>query len=339
MSHRTPAAFALALSLAAVTLGSRPAHACGDSGIGGNDSSYVAPANGTTMPANVARLFFHSSSGCGGDEADTVTLVDDAGAAVPFTTSSSGGSGGSDVFLAPTTPLVQGKTYRLRYFDAFLVPANGSLGGCTTPVAKESSFTVGAPAPAPTSVGTASYATSARAILPSSCYAGSGDAVTAKLTVAVDASLAPYAGVARYETFVDGQPWASSRYGAPNAIDRPFSGQSPLPRTFDSIGALCDGTAGLAPGRHSVEIHATIEGGQIAPPPSLKLDIDLTCGGADGGTSPADAATDATGAAAPVESATNDAKCSSTAGAPGTVATFGLFVAGAALAGALRRRR
>lgn len=237
---RTCIALALLASIGSV----RPADACSPPPCW---LGSLVPADGATIPANAPALYWRPSVG---QAAPTVKLtVAGTGANVPFTEVADGES----KVLALAQPLVPGTQYVLE-----------ETNECQYQQPIRSTFTAGATAPLPTTLGTTQREASRRGNVTIATRAGSCsldvDAAHATITLAHAADATPWKDLLLYETRVDGQGWAPST--AIN-VTTPVGG-SWRGRGRDQLYRLCADNhgegQGLAEGTHQAAFRARLPG-------------------------------------------------------------------------------
>ena len=285
--------------------------ACGPMGTG--TPSLGAPASGTLVPANIPAIAVvagtYSTQPC---QVTWFELLDPSGATLPTTPS----PGEPGVHLIGQA-LAQGQTHLLRYEHLCWNPQ-------AQPITFEQSFSVGAPAPLPTSTGTLTIAEQGAgpfAVSDGSC-SWSGTSAWVRVQITPSCELEPFLPIVSFTTEVDGQPWATSRIGSTEWV----SGTS---RQMSLVYAACTAYPadnGTTTGSHVLSIRAHIVGAGIELQPAT-LPITLSCTGSsdelawgdtldlagacapDAGRPPADAGADASvsaDAGAPILDATMD---------------------------------
>lgn len=264
-------AFALPLALAA--LAPESAEACSAPSCW---AGAFVPGDGATLPANVPGFLWrpmtdYQSPG-GGDPAN-VTLVDTAAPAVQIVLTATPIAGGLYV-LAPTQPLVAGKTYKL-------VDATACTSFPMAPL--ETTFTTVAAAPMPASLGVTSATDTGIGSLSVATASGTcsaqvlADRVDIGLALSADAM--PWRDLLVYTTSLDGAPWSPS--GAINFQHAP--GGSWTGRGTDRVYRVCDNSMdpstslGADAGAHAVLLRATLPNTPLdlaATPASFTLSCD-----------------------------------------------------------------
>jgi hypothetical protein len=226
-----------------------------------------------------------------------------------------------DYLLVPAAPLAEG---RYVVTDRNTCTATGEHG-------PQVAFTVTPAAPLPADLGILIAPAPTIADLDLETRTGScssrATAAQASFELVPSASALAWRDVLHFETLVDGQPW---RYQTALNVRVP-PGASPTGRGRDRVFAVCasddKSLVGLAPGAHTITMHATLPGAKDVLTSST-LDVTLRCEAAPPPPPPpADPPDDGMPAA-------RDQGCS--AGRPGTAA--GLLVALLALRPRSRRR-
>lgn len=342
MKNAFVASTTLAATLA-LALVSRNADACSAPPCFGS-KAYVLPANGGTVPANAAALPVFAPAL---PFPLTVTLEKvEAGGSTPVTIERGTDAARPDVLLP--SGLEAGASYKLTVAVADRDPESACGSTSVT------TFTAGPSAPKPTTLGALKIKANGLTKLG---LAASGrcsavvEVARAELEIEPSTEAAPWAGLLRYETYVDGKKWFASndagmqvhRAGSWVGIgkDVVYAACETIPETF----------AGVSQGRHSVVMKAFLAGDPSLVLESAPATIELTCppsgdagaGGPDGGGVDAGAADDGGGPAGPNANpaGVSGGGCSSTgpsgaaAGAPGALMAF----VAVAVARARRRRR
>lgn len=224
----------------------------------------AAPPDGATIPENARALWWSGAqSGDGtrtlGAREARLALANAAGTAIAVTTEAMG----AGFVVRPAAPFVAGATYVLSWDE---------LCSAGSPFVARRTFTVGPSAPLPSTLGSIDVETRGRAprdIQVGSC-AKRFDVTLAHLRYEPSSAMRPWLSLARFESLVDGSPWASTSFGDPAEG-----------RTFD-VFAACGGDTRFAPlGRHDVVVRAAIVGEPSAPAPlssRVPLACDRACG-------------------------------------------------------------
>lgn len=342
MKNALVASTTLAATLA-LALASRSADACSAPMCFGS-KAYVLPANGGTVPANAAALPVFAPAR---PYPLTVTLEKvEAGGSTPVTIERGTDAARPDVLLP--SGLEAGASYKLTATVADRDPESACGSTSVT------TFTAGPSAPKPTTLGALKIKASGLTKL-GLAAGGRCSAVVevarAELEIEPSAEAAPWAGLLRYETYVDGKKWFASN----DAGMQVHRAGSWVGVGKDVVYAACETNpetfAGVSQGRHSVVMKAFLAGEPSLVLESAPATIELTCpssgdagaGGPDGGAVDAGAADDGGGPAGPNANpaGVSGGGCSSTgptgaaAGAPGALMAF----VAVAVARARRRRR
>lgn len=253
--------------------------------------AWVRPADGATVPANLLvieyatandRSLFNGDGGLSRDaQMQAFQLLTQSGEIVPVTLSAQVAPGTSDetgVYLvAPVTRLSSGTTYRVQFPRGFDCDHTGTFD--TDMV--EQSFSTGPAVVLPTKIGSASQVGHEVSLLEVPTSSGS---CTTMITAAIahveinpTTELRAYLPLTRLTAYVDGE-WITQV--------RP---ESPVERVGLDVYAGCvvddpGAYAGIAPGKHRLELRVQVLG-QTTPPPPIWTDIHLDCPAmtADGG--------------------------------------------------------
>lgn len=265
----------------AIVAQARASAACSSSCYGGD--AHLLPLGGTTIPANAPgvllfpgnlqsdevphALTFRKNGPLGAEEVRFQIVAD-----------------GERELLAPDGGLATGSSYTV---TASSRCEDGRSPATTT-------FSVGAPAPAPTSLG----ALVARGATVGDLAVAGGSrcvetirAAQVEIELGPSADAAPWEALFRYETFVDGVRFAAP----PDAIDPPHRGASWKGRRKDLVFSECDPKdpafrRGVAEGAHRITMRATLPNGTAVETPAI--DVVLSCAvapdaGVSGGPAPA----------------------------------------------------
>lgn len=266
-----PAALAVAASLAST----RPAEACSAGPC--STGSYV-PASGT-VPASLPALLWTPRAGLKAPDPTAVGLFKvTSGGEVAVTVTSEQQPTGA-VLVRPAAPLDPDSDYVLRGGNT----CEGS--GMVDATATQTSFHTGAAAPYPVSPGTLVLGTPTVGSLQVTTISGECFSVVtaaqATISLTPSADVVPWQDAVQYTVLVDGQEWR--KYG--ELLGDP----PPAGHTFGMVYSTCDqgndkGTdLGVAPGKHTVSIKATVPGWGMSVE-TAKVEVTLSCPVAGGGT-------------------------------------------------------
>lgn len=244
-------------ALGAILLAARPASACSPACA----APEPAPATSGAVPTDRGIPIWQV-------DASGFELLDAEGAAIAGTILPSHGAWAPR--FVPDLPLTTGASYTARLASS----SCGDLVG-------ERTFTVAPAGAAPSAVGALSVASTTRGPRTvgndASCSRTASDVVSVELALAMDPTLAPYAPIVTWTTFVDEKVWTSS-----NGTLTPVPGVMKAYRVPLSLYGSCGddpgfGAAGLAPGSHEVKLRAYLPGAD-APLESAPLSITIDCG-------------------------------------------------------------
>jgi hypothetical protein len=244
----------------------RPAAACSVSACGG---TYAAPNYGI-IPSGATALVYKPPFGIGPTESSGLRIEAGDGTAVAFTTVPDPATPGH-FLVNPTTPLEEGKAYRL------ISVGWCNLGGSLNPAwpTFNQVFSVGPPSSLPARMGTVTVHPSQM----EEVTVGSSASCTEKVRAAVAVielhpppELSAHIQLMRRTLKVDGEVWISEEYGS----NRPAGA-----RSAGMPFAVCDPRAdiedrGLAPGTHTGEMSIHVAGAASDPPP-VRFTFDLAC--------------------------------------------------------------
>ncbi|MEM6533739.1 MAG: hypothetical protein AAF654_14040 [Myxococcota bacterium] len=252
-----------------------PASACSCA----NQLNTLVPADAATIPENAPALVWMYSRWGFFEEPGALTLTDLSAAggavSVSFAPIDVPRATGALAFAVAPATLREGASYRVDaepYADSFEAGPRDTW-----------TFTVGAPAPLPDTLGTLSVLNSQEELI--SVPEGSSCVRQARVRFAdvqleIDSTAAPWEPLLLYTTYVDDAPYAM----ASSECDRPPPGQSWQGRGLDRIVAPCANGAARwgyineipSPGPHTVQIEATVPGTvlRLRTPP---VTVDLTC--------------------------------------------------------------
>lgn len=252
----------------------------GDADACGGPSPCLLPVPSALMragvPANAQAIVAQRD----GEDAGAELLNADGGVVALQSAEVSPCPGGLCVSLKPAAALVEGATYVLRSACA---PSGGAV---------EQPFVVRPSRPLPTDTGTLAVGTTGRKTLAlgggPSCSIPT-DAAYVQLKITPSSALAPFAAVTAWSLVVDGQPWASERFGGVADDGTPETLQ-PWPvgpvRRVDLVYAICTqnasmpSPAGVSPGTHTAALRAQLAGGAILT--AAETTFTLDCGGGCG---------------------------------------------------------
>lgn len=306
--------------------------------------AYVLPASGATVPSNAAGLpVFAPMSRF----PLTLTLEKvEASGSTPVTIERGTDPARPDALLP--SGLEEGASYKLTAEVADPDSATCASTSVTT-------FTAGPSAPKPTTLGSLKIGANGPTTLTLATSGLCSEAVKvvrSELELVASPEAAPWAGLLRYETYVDGVKWFASN----DARMQVHRAGSWVGIGKDVVYAACEtgkgSYAGVSQGRHTVVMRAYLAGEPSLVLESAPATLELTCPpsgdagpvGPDGGSVDAGASDDGGGPAGPSASPTSPGGgggCSSTgpsgafAGAPGALVAF----VAAAVSRARRRRR
>ncbi len=224
----------------------------------------LIPAELSTVPANAPAFLFKASHNHLSNEAPDasgIKLLNAEGQVVPVDIAAVS-PGSRDFLVKPQSALTPGQAYTVKFPDL-----------CTA-TEKVLNITAGVSAELPTALGTATFAGHRVGTLNVPTSSGSCtanvQAAMAKISLTPTPQLRAYLALSSFRATVAGQTTPLVNHKPPTA-DGPleFEVHSTC-TTSDSFAAM-----GLAPGAHTVQLHATLPGAS-APTPAV-VDVLLTC--------------------------------------------------------------
>ncbi|RYZ43070.1 MAG: hypothetical protein EOO71_04890 [Myxococcaceae bacterium] len=206
----------------------------------------------------------------------TVRLLLADGTPVPATVTA--GAHSTQV-LVPESPLVQGTEYRLEATG--VCTFQGNQTATTT-------FTAGAPATLPTTLGALTAETPSRGRFTvyedSNCGNTQAEGDSTRLRFTPSPELVPFLPWVSWTVQVDGEPWSYAKHGGvtatgeENSDTRLYEYNRPLLFLY----SICEEldpkppNRGLTPGRHRATLQGTLEHANLTLP-ALHVDFELTC--------------------------------------------------------------